>query len=78
MVQFLEELQGTATPALSPEEHLELEQLRIKYEKLKKSQAPMAAASSATSKPAKKKKDSDSSSDSEGEEDVGELPVVMA
>ena len=65
MVQFLEELQGTATPALSPEEHLELEQLRVKYEKLKKAQGPMAAASSATSKPAKKKKDSDSSSDSE-------------
>ena len=55
MVQFLEELQGTATPALSPEEHLELEQLRVKYEKLKKAQGPMAAASSATSKPAKKK-----------------------
>ena len=36
MVQFLEELQGVATPALSAEEYLELEQLRTKYEKLKK------------------------------------------
>ena len=66
MVQFLEELQGTATPALTPEEFLELEQLRVKYEKLKKGAMPgPAAASSATSKPDKKKKDSDSSSDSE-------------
>ena len=35
MVQFLEEMQGTATPALTPEELIELEQLRAKYEKLK-------------------------------------------
>ena len=84
MVQFLEELQGTATPALSPEEHLELEQLRIKYEKLKKSQAPMAEAASATSKPAKKKQDSDSSSDSEVSSEqwtmctAGKFPHFMA
>lgn len=38
MVQYLEELQGLATPALSPEEMVELEQLRAKYEKLKKQQ----------------------------------------
>ena len=38
MVQYLEELQGVATPALSPEEMVELEQLRAKYEKLKKQQ----------------------------------------
>ena len=36
MVQFLEELQGVATPALTAEELVELEQLRIKHEKLKK------------------------------------------
>ena len=36
MVQFLEEIQGVATPNLSAEELVELEQLRIKYEKLKK------------------------------------------
>lgn len=36
MVQFLEELQGVATPALTAEELVQLEQLRIKHEKLKK------------------------------------------
>ena len=35
MVQFLEETQGVATPALSAEEVVELEMLRIKHEKLK-------------------------------------------
>ena len=64
MVQFLEELQGTATPALTPEEHLELEQLRSKYEQLKKMRPSVIAAAAAT-KQAKKKKESDSSSDSE-------------
>ena len=64
MVQFLDELQGTATPALTMEEMVELEQLRAKYEQLKKAKAGETAA--ATSKPAKKAKDSDeSSSDSE-------------
>lgn len=35
MVQFLEETQGVATAALSAEEVVELEMLRIKHEKLK-------------------------------------------
>ena len=35
MVQFLEELQGVSTSALTNEELVELEQLRVKYEKLK-------------------------------------------
>jgi len=35
MVQFLEEKQGVSTAGLTPEELVELEQLRIKYEKLK-------------------------------------------
>jgi len=35
MVQFLEELQGIATPPLTSEELIELEQLRAKYQKLK-------------------------------------------
>lgn len=44
MVQFLEELQGVATPALSAEELVELEQLRIKHERLKKQSMAGAAA----------------------------------
>ena len=47
MVQFLEELQGTATPALSAEELVELEQLRIRHDKLKKQS--MAGAGGAAS-----------------------------
>ena len=48
MVQFLEELQGVATPALSAEELVELEQLRIRHEKLKKqSMAGVGGAASA-------------------------------
>ena len=39
MVQYLEELQGVATPPLSAEELVELEQLRTKYEKLKQKAA---------------------------------------
>ena len=35
MVQFLEEKQGISTAGLTPEELVELEQLRTKYEKLK-------------------------------------------
>ena len=35
MVQFLEEMQGVATPSLSADELVELEMLRIKHEKLK-------------------------------------------
>lgn len=35
MVQFLEEMQGVATPSLSAEEIVELEMLRVKHEKLK-------------------------------------------
>ena len=36
MVQYLEELQGVATAPLNSEELIELEQLRVKYEQLKK------------------------------------------
>ena len=35
MVQFLEEMQGIATPALTSDELVELEQLRVKHQKLK-------------------------------------------
>ena len=64
MVQYLEELQGVATPALSPDEMVELEQLRAKYEKLKKQQRTgTPATKSAAAK--KQKDDSASSSDSE-------------
>lgn len=83
MVQFFEELQGVATPPLTKEELIELEQLRQKYEKLKNKKASSGsnepATGGAAAKKQKKKKDSDesgSSSDSEGEEDVGELPMV--
>jgi len=62
---------------------VELEQLRVKHEKLKAVLSKAgAAASSGADQPAKKKKkakdssDSGSSSDSEGEEDVGELPTI--
>ena len=68
MVQFLEELQGVATPALSKEELIELEQLRHKVEKLKaKSLKPASdpAKPVASKKKAKKDSDSGSSSDSE-------------
>lgn len=65
MVQFLEELQGVATPALTPEEYVELEQLRAKYEKLKKGGSSAAVAAKADAKKKKKQESDDSSSDSE-------------
>ena len=70
MVQFLEELQGVATPPLTPEELVELEQLRTKYERLKKAQPAAAEPGNVKHAPGKKKKkpaesDDESSSDSE-------------
>lgn len=44
MVQFLEERQGVATPGLTAEELVTLEQLRNKYEKLKTLKQKGAAA----------------------------------
>ena len=44
MVQFLEELQGVSTDGLTPAELVELEQLRVKYEKLKQKNAGSAQA----------------------------------
>jgi len=35
MIQFLEDLKGTGTPALSPDERAELEKLRKDHQKLK-------------------------------------------
>ena len=71
MVQYLEEIQGVATPNLSAEELVELEQLRIKYEKLKKlvnqnaAGGAQASQASAAAKKKKKVESSGSSSDSE-------------
>ena len=48
MVQFLEELQGVSTPALTNEELVELEQLRVKHAALKKKGASAAQATVAT------------------------------
>lgn len=72
MVQFLEELQGVATPGLTAEELVELEQLRVKHQKLKAMQNKVGGAASgqvtAAGVAAKKKakaESSGSSSDSE-------------
>ena len=47
MVQFLEELQGVSTPALTSDELIELEQLRAKYERLKKTNTGAATGAAA-------------------------------
>ena len=74
MVQFLEEIQGVATPNLSAEELVELEQLRIKYEKLKKlanTQSTGGAQAAQAQVVAKKKKKDDSDSGSSSDSEVG-------
>ena len=71
MVQFLDELQGKAEPPLSSEELVELEQLRAKYDRLKKvgpAAEPGTATTVGAAKKGKKKpveSDEESSSDSE-------------
>jgi hypothetical protein len=35
MIQFLEDLKGTGTPALTPDERADLEKLRKEHQKLK-------------------------------------------
>jgi len=69
MVQYLEELKGIATPPLSKEELIELEQLRNKYEKLKQRNAARSSANAKVKVVAAKKKakDSDSGSSSDSE-----------
>ena len=78
IVQFLEELQGTATPALSSEELVELEQLRVKHEKLKamKNKAGgmgAAAAQDSSNMAAAKKKKAKKSDSSEGSSSDSEV-----
>ena len=72
MVQFLEELQGVATPSLSAEELVELEMLRVKHEKLKTMKnkvggGAQAAVQENLAAANKKKKQAASSSSSDSE-----------
>ena len=54
MVQYLDELRGVGEPPLSPEELVELEQLRAKYEKLKQRSATTGKPQGAQAQSSKK------------------------